>query len=281
MICRRDFLKLVSIGMILGISNPATAKTLDITISKKALNNDTLKLLPSGIKSLDEKIGGFSSGSLTIIAGRPATGKTFLAINIAKHVGKELSKTVAFFSLEMPKKQLAMRMLCLDAKVDTNVVRKGDISKDNWQKLSLSAEKIAKAPIFIDDSSNLTAMEIKSKAEKLKTEHGLSLIIVDYLQLLNNESNFTSTLDYSETTKSLKRLAQELEVPVIVLSQLPRWIDKRIPPIPELNDLGSLEQYADNVLFITKSKKNETAKIIIAKSQKGLKGNIDVIFTKE
>ncbi|HEC97587.1 MAG TPA: replicative DNA helicase, partial [Nitrospirae bacterium] len=146
--------------------------------------------VPSGFRDLDEITTGFQPGDLIIVGGRPSMGKTAFALNLAQHVGVELNEPVAIFSLEMSKKQLALRMLCSEAMVDSNSVRKGFIRKEDWHKLTSAAGKLAEAPIFIDDASNTSVLEMRAKARRLKMEHGLSMVVVDYLQLMRGRGNF-------------------------------------------------------------------------------------------
>ncbi|MDA8078947.1 MAG: replicative DNA helicase, partial [Nitrospiraceae bacterium] len=177
---------------------------------------ETVTGVPSGFKDLDELTTGFQRSDLIIIGGRPSMGKTAFSLNIAQHVGVEMKEPVAVFSLEMAKEQLAFRMLCSEAMVDSNSVRKGFIRKDDWHKLTSAAGKLAEAPIFIDDSSAITILEMRAKARRLKAEHGLSLVVVDYLQLMRGRGNAERReQEISEISRSLKALAKELRVPVI------------------------------------------------------------------
>ncbi|NOZ24738.1 MAG: replicative DNA helicase [Nitrospirae bacterium] len=237
--------------------------------------------VPSGFRDLDELTTGFQPGDLIIIGGRPSMGKTAFALNLAQHVGVELNEPVAIFSLEMSKKQLALRMLCSEAMVDSNSVRKGFIRKEDWHKLTTAAGKLAEAPIFIDDASNTSVLEMRAKARRLKMEHGLSMVIVDYLQLMRGRGNFERReQEISEISRSLKALAKELDLPVIALSQLNRGVelrqDKR-PTLADLRESGAIEQDADVIVFLYRdevySKNNSSnkgkAEIIIAKQRNG------------
>ncbi|MEO5356063.1 MAG: replicative DNA helicase [Nitrospirae bacterium YQR-1] len=210
--------------------------------------------VPSGFKDLDELTTGFQPGDLIIVGGRPSMGKTAFCLNIAQHVGINIKEPVAVFSLEMSKRQLAVRMLCAEAMVDSNRVRKGHLRKDDWPKLTSAAGKLAEAPIYIDDSSDIGALEMRSKARRLKKERGLGLVVVDYLQLMRGRSGVDRReQEISEISRSLKGLAKELEIPVIALSQLNRLVEQRRPPIPTLADLresGAIEQDADVILFL-------------------------------
>lgn len=215
---------------------------------------ETITGVPSGFKDLDELTSGLQKGELIVIGGRPSMGKTAFALNIAQHVGIEIREPVAVFSLEMAKEQLAFRMLCAEAMVNSSSVRKGIIRKEDWHKLTSAASRLTDAPIFIDDSSSISALELRAKARRLKMEHGLSLVIVDYLQLMRGRGSFERReQEISEISRSLKALAKELNVPVLAVSQLNRSVEQRRPPRPILADLresGAIEQDADVILFL-------------------------------
>jgi len=236
----------------------------------------------SGYEKLDNKTSGFQKSDLIILAARPSMGKTAFALNITRNVAVTDKKPVAFFSLEMSKEQLSMRLLTSEARVNAFRLRSGHISKDVWMKITDAASVLDSAPIFIDDSAGLTVMEIRAKARRLKKEKGIGLIVVDYLQLMRPTSRGERRdLEVSEMSRSLKALAKELEIPIIVLSQLNRASeqshDKR-PMLSHLRESGSLEQDADVVLFIYRDEvynKNEDnpnrniAEIIIGKQRNG------------
>lgn len=215
---------------------------------------ETVTGVPSGFRDLDDLTTGFQKGDLIIVGGRPSMGKTAFSLNIAQHVGLELKETVAIFSLEMAKEQLALRMLCSEAMVNSNSIRKGFIKKEDWHKLTSAASNLTGAPIFIDDSSSITVLELRAKARRLKMEHGLSLVIVDYLQLMRGKGSFERReQEISDISRSLKALAKELSIPVIAVSQLNRSVESRRPPKPMLADLresGAIEQDADVILFL-------------------------------
>ncbi len=249
--------------------------------------------VPSGYRDLDEITTGFQRGDLIIIGGRPSMGKTTFALNIAQHVAIELGEPVAIFSLEMSKRSLAVRMLCAEAMVDANKVRKGFISKEDWHKLTTAAGRLAESPIYIDDTSYLSVLEMRAKARRLKLEKGsLSLIIVDYLQLMKGRGNYERReQEISDISRSLKALAKELEVPVLALSQLNRAVEHRQDKKPSLADLresGAIEQDADVILFLyreevyDKEKKDPSkrgkAEVIIAKQRNGPTGEIPLTF---
>ena len=249
---------------------------------------DTITGVPSGFGDLDELTTGFQRGDLIIVGGRPSMGKTAFALNVAQYVGLELREPVAIFSLEMAKEQLAFRMLCAEALVNSNSIRKGFIKKEDWHKLTSAASNLTGAPIFIDDSSGVTVLELRAKARRLKMEHGLSLIIVDYLQLMRGKGSFERReQEISDISRSLKGLAKELSVPVIAVSQLNRSVEQRRPPTPILADLresGAIEQDADVILFLyrdeiyNKEAKKGIAEIIIAKQRNGPTGNVHLSF---
>ena len=246
--------------------------------------------VPSGFRDLDDLTTGFQNGDLIIIGGRPSMGKTAFALNIAQHVGVEMNQPVAIFSLEMSKRQLALRMLCSEAMIDSNGVRKGFIRKEDWHKLTSAAGKLAEAPVYIDDSSNMSVLEMRAKARRLKMEHGLSLVIVDYLQLMRGKSAFERReQEISDISRSLKALAKELELPVVALSQLNRGVEQRTDKRPSLADLresGALEQDADVIVFLyrdevynRKSPDNKgMAEIIIAKQRNGPTATVNLAF---
>lgn len=245
----------------------------------------------SGFTQLDELTSGFQKGDLIVIGGRPSMGKTAFSLDIARHVGVELKETVAIFSLEMSKEQLALRMLCSEARVDSNSVRKGVIKKEDWSKLTNAAGKLTEAPIFIDDSPNINVLEMRAKARRLKLEHkGLSLIVVDYLQLMRGRGGLDKSREQviSEISRSLKALSKELEVPVIALSQLNRGVEQRNDKRPNLSDLresGAIEQDADVIIFLYRdelynkdSHEKGKAEINIAKQRNGPTRTINLAF---
>ena len=252
---------------------------------------ETVTGVPSGFKDLDELTTGFQRSDLIIIGGRPCMGKTAFSLNIAQHVGVEMKEPVAVFSLEMAKEQLAFRMLCSEAMVDSNSVRKGFIRKDDWHKLTSAAGKLAEAPIFIDDSSAITILEMRAKARRLKAEHGLSLVVVDYLQLMRGRGNAERReQEISEISRSLKALAKELRVPVIALSQLNRGVETRSgekrPTLADLRESGAIEQDADVILFLYRDEvynkdrqdNKGKAEIIVSKQRNGPTGIVNLTF---
>ena len=234
--------------------------------------------VPSGFRDLDDLTTGFQKGDLIIVGGRPSMGKTAFTLNVAQYVGLELKEPVAIFSLEMSKEQLALRMLCSEAMVNSNNIRKGFIKKEDWHKLTGAAGNLTGAPIFIDDSSAITALELRAKARRLKMEHGLSLVVVDYLQLMRGKGSFERReQEISDISRSLKALAKELSVPVIAVSQLNRSVESRKPPRPMLADLresGAIEQDADVILFLYRDE-------VYNKDNPAVKGKAEVDIAKQ
>ena len=208
----------------------------------------------SGFTKLDELTAGFQKSDLVILAGRPGMGKTALALNIAKNAAVDANIPVAIFSLEMSKEQLSLRMLSSEARIDSSRLRRGFISQDDWIKITDSAGVLSQSPIFIDDSPNITALEIRAKSRRLKMEKDIGLIIIDYLQLMKSRASAERRdLEISEISRSLKALAKELDLPVVALSQLNRKLEERSDKRPQLADLresGALEQDADVVAFL-------------------------------
>lgn len=208
----------------------------------------------TGFTKLDELTAGFQKSDLVILAGRPGMGKTALGLNIAKNAAVDANIPVAIFSLEMSKEQLSLRMLSSEARIDSSRLRRGFISQDDWIKITDSAGVLSQAPIFIDDSPNITALEIRAKSRRLKMEKDIGLIIVDYLQLMKGRaSTERRDLEIAEISRSLKALAKELDLPVVALSQLNRKLEERSDKRPQLSDLresGALEQDADVVAFL-------------------------------
>jgi replicative DNA helicase len=239
----------------------------------------------TGFTKLDELTAGLQKSDLVILAGRPGMGKTALALNIAKNAAVDANIPVAIFSLEMSKEQLSLRMLSSEARIDSYRLRRGFISQDDWIKITDSAGILSQAPIFIDDSPNITALEIRAKSRRLKMDKNIGLIIIDYLQLMKGRvSAERRDLEISEISRSLKALAKELDLPVIALSQLNRKLEERSDKRPQLADLresGALEQDADVVAFLYRDElynKDENnpnkgkAELIVSKQRNGPTG---------
>jgi replicative DNA helicase len=211
--------------------------------------------LLTGYDDLDSLTSGLQPSDLVVIAARPSMGKTALALNIATHVAKTESKTVAVFSLEMAKEQIALRMLCSEAGVNQQSVRQGYIEREDMDRIAIAASELYRAPMYFDDSPTMNVLEMRGKARRLRAEHGLDLIVVDYLQLVSGFGRFDArNQEISQVARSLKALARELRVPVIALSQLSRAVEARGHPrrplLSDLRESGSIEQEADVVAFI-------------------------------
>ena len=249
--------------------------------------------VPSGFTDLDQYTSGFQPSDLVIIAGRPSMGKTAFVLNVAEHVGIEARLPVAVFSLEMSREQLVMRMLSSLSGVDGNRLRRGFLSREDWPLLSRAAGKLAEAPIYIDDSAACSVLEIRAKARRLKADHGLGLVIIDYLQLIRGRDRSESRQqEISEISRSLKGLAKELKVPVIALSQLSRAVESRggdkRPQLSDLRESGAIEQDADVVAFIFRedmyrdeSEHQGIAEVIVRKQRNGPTGTVKLAFRRE
>ncbi len=250
--------------------------------------------LETGLVDLDRKTTGLHGGELIIVAGRPAMGKTTLALNFAVHAALRKEQVVAVFSLEMPEHQLVQRILASEAGVDSQKLRTGEFSTYDWQKIDEQCVKLYKTQLFLDGSSVLTASQIASKSRRLKarTQGKLGLIVIDYLQLMDapsSRANGSRAEDVATMSRSLKQLAKELSVPVIALAQLSRDVEKkaRKPMLSDLRESGAIEQDADVVLFIHRDETEgfndaaQTTEIIIGKQRSGPVGTIPVLFQKE
>lgn len=220
----------------------------------RSKNEGTISGIPTGLEDLDNLTAGLHKGELTTIASSTAVGKTSLALTIARNVAIDSKIPVGIFSLEMTKEELTMRLMTGEARIDGHLMRTGKLSTEDWSALTHKAGAVADAPIYIDDTPILTATEIRAKARRLKSEHDIGLVIVDYIQLLDaGVKTENRTREISVITRSMKALAKELMIPVIILSQLSRAVDYRNPPIPRLSDLresGSIEHDSDVVMFI-------------------------------
>ena len=250
--------------------------------------------IATGFKDFDRLTAGLQPSDLILIAARPSMGKTAFVLNIAQHVAIREKQSVAFFSLEMSKEQLVQRMLCAEAGIDAQRLRIGELEDNDWKKLVSAADRLSSAGIFIDDTPGITVMEMRSKSRRLKVEHDLKLVIVDYLQLMQGSSSNGRSenrqQEISEISRSLKALARELNVPVIALSQLSRGVESRQVKRPMLSDLresGSLEQDADIVSFLYRedyynpeTEKKNITEIIIAKHRNGPVDTVQLFFHK-
>jgi replicative DNA helicase len=262
-------------------------KTLERLYEKKEL----ITGVPSGFKELDRLTAGFQASDLIIVAGRPSMGKTAFCLNIAQYAAVEKRIPVAIFSLEMSKEQLGIRMLCSEAHVEGTRLRTGFLNESDWPKLTIAAGNLSEAPIYIDDIAALTALELRAKTRRLRAEHDLGMVVIDYLQLMKGRARVESRQqEISEISRSLKALAKELNIPVIAVSQLSRKTEERTGNRPQLSDLresGAIEQDADVILFIyrdevyNRSEDNPNrgiAEVIIGKQRNGPIGKIDLAF---
>ena len=263
-------------------------------IDKLHREKGVLRGVPTGFKDLDNLLAGLQKSDLIILASRPSIGKSSLALNIADHIASEKKIPVGIFSLEMSKEQIIDRLLCLRGTVDSWKLRTGNLEDEDFGKLNYAMGVLSEAPIFIDDSPMLNAMEIRTKARRLQADNDLGLIVVDYLQLMQGASFHSSdnrVQEVSEISRNLKALARELNVPVLALSQLSRAVEHRPDKKPVLADLresGSIEQDADVVMFIyrddaydTDSEKKNIAEILIRKHRNGPTGDIELYWKPE
>ena len=261
------------------------------TLEERQGNKALVTGIPTGFTRLDNLISGLQKSELIILAARPSMGKTALALNIARNAAVDANVPVAIFSLEMSKEQLSMRLLCSEARIDSSRLRGGFFSMEDWRKLTDAAGVLSDTSIFIDDTPDISGMEIRAKARRLKMEKDIGLVIIDYLQLMKGRmSAERRDLEISEISRSLKALAKELDVPVMALSQLNRMLEQRNDKQPRLSDLresGALEQDADVVAFIYRDEiynsdennpKKGTADILIRKNRNGPTGEATLTF---
>jgi replicative DNA helicase len=262
------------------------------TIDQLSQSKELVTGIPTGFVDLDEKTSGLQKGDLIIAAARPAMGKTSLCLNIAQYASIKTGETVGIFSLEMAKEQLVLRMLCSDARVDSHRLRTGNLQEKDWARLAKAYADLSASHIFIDDSATLTPLEMRAKCRRLKAEHGLGLVVVDYLQLMSGAGRVENRQqEIASISRSMKGLAKELSVPVIALSQLSRAPETRTEKRPQLSDLresGGLEQDADIVMFIFREEEYKAsdenrgiAEIIIGKQRNGPTGTVRLAFIKE
>ncbi len=250
--------------------------------------------VPTGFDILDKMTAGFQPSDLIILAARPSMGKTALVMNIAQNAAIIHKVPVAVFSLEMSKEQLGMRMLCSVGRVDSQRVRTGFLQDQDWPRLTRSAGMLAEAPIYIDDTPAISVLEMRAKARRLKTEHNLGMVVVDYLQLMRGRSGTERReQEISEISRSLKAMAKELHIPVVALSQLNRSLESRPNKRPQLSDLresGAIEQDADVILFIYRdavynkaedNPKRFVAEVIIGKQRNGPTGTVELAFINQ
>jgi replicative DNA helicase len=266
------------------------------TIEKLHARKELITGVPTGFTDLDEMTSGLQPADLVIIAARPSMGKTSLVLNMAQHVGTKTGMSVGIFSLEMSKEQLFLRMLTAEARIDAHRLRGGFLGERDWGKLSQAIGTLSEAKIFIDDSPSIGVLEMRAKCRRLAAEHGLHMVIVDYIQLMQGRGRFENrTLELASISRSMKGLAKELRVPIVVLSQLSRAPESRSDHRPQLSDLresGALEQDADVVMFIYRedlyADKNQppteqegVAELIVGKQRNGPTGVVKLAFIRE
>jgi len=265
----------------------ASLKVIEELTEKRSL----LTGLATGYEKLDEYTAGLQKSDLIVVAARPAMGKTTICLNIAQNASILHQKKIGIFSLEMSKEQLFLRMLCSLGRIDAHLLRTGRLSKDDWKKLTDAFARLSAASVFIDDTAGLSVLEMRAKSRRLKSEHGLDLIIVDYLQLIRGRTSENRTQEISDISRSLKELAKELQLPVIAISQLSRAPETRggdrRPQLSDLRESGAIEQDADVVLFIYREEvykpteeNRGRAELIIAKQRNGPIGMVPLAFLK-
>jgi replicative DNA helicase len=255
--------------------------------------------MSTGYAELDKLTAGMHPGDLVVIAGRPSMGKTAFALNMAENMAVDKNLSIAFFSLEMSKEQLAERMLCGRARVNSNAIRTGRLPDHEWQGLGVAAGTLAEAKIFVDDSATLTVLEMRAKARRLRAQHKIDMVVVDYMQMMHSGGRVESRQqEISHISRSLKALAKELSVPVVALSQLSRQVEVRggekKPQLADLRESGAIEQDADVVMFVYRPAQalgvdrdregndiSNLAEIIIAKQRNGPTGAIKLAFVRE
>lgn len=259
------------------------------TIEASARRGSKITGVPTGFIDLDEKLTGLHGSELILIAARPAMGKTAFALNIAQYAAMKADVPCALFSLEMSREQLATRLIAMDSMVDSQAIRTGQLQDSDWEKLMDSTYRVGSAKMIIEDTPGITIAELRSKCRKLKQTQDIGLIIIDYLQLMNGSGRSESRQqEISEISRSLKKLARELDVPVIALSQLNRAVDSREDHRPVMSDLresGAIEQDADVIMFIYRddyynkeSTKPGIADIIVAKQRNGSTGPVELVW---
>ena len=263
-------------------------------IEKASKNKGTVTGIPTGFIDLDYKLSGLQPSDLVLVAARPSMGKTAFVLNIAQYMAFKKDKGVAIFSLEMSKEQLVNRLFSLESQVDAQALRTGNMKDSDWEKLIEGAGIIGKSNLIIDDTPGISVSELRSKCRKYKLEHGLDIVIIDYLQLMTGsvgKNSESRQQEISEISRSLKGLARELNVPVVALSQLSRAVESRPDKRPMLSDLresGAIEQDADVVMFIYRdeyynkdSEFKKQAEIIIAKQRNGPVGTVNLAWLGE
>ena len=265
-----------------------TIETIDLLYQRK----ESVTGVPTGFYDFDKMTSGLQRSDLIVIAARPSMGKSALAASMAEYAAIEKNVPVAFFSLEMSKEQVVMRMLCSQARVDASKVRTGMLAASEWPLLTRAAAKLSTVPIYIDDSPAISPLELRAKARRLKAAHNIGLVVVDYLQLMRSSTRAENRQqEISEISRSVKALARELSVPVIAISQLSRAVESRQDHMPQLSDLresGAIEQDADVVVLLVRDDYYDPrpenlgmAKVNIAKQRNGPTGVVNLRFSKE
>ena len=265
-----------------------------IAIEKLYHRGDVYTGIPTGFKEFDDLTSGFQKSEFIVIAARPSVGKTALALNIAQDISIRQRKNVAIFSLEMSKEALVQRMLCSEARIDSQRLRKGFLETDKWAPLTTAAGKLADANIFIDETPAISDMQLRAKARRIQSRHGLDILFVDYLQLMTTlrRRNEGRTQEITEISRSLKALAREINIPIVALSQLSRAVESRgkdkRPILSDLRESGAIEQDADMVVFLYRDElynpntpDKNIAEIIIQKQRNGPTGSLKLRFSKE
>jgi replicative DNA helicase len=254
-------------------------------------NKGKLVGVPTGFHDLDRITAGLQRSDLIIVAARPSMGKTMLCLNLARHVAVHEKVPVALFSLEMSREQLAMRLLSAEAELPAHRLRTGELDGEMWGQLSRALGHLSEAPIYIDDTPGISALELRAKARQLRVQHHVGLVIVDYMQLMQGRRSENRQQEISDISRSLKALARELDVPVVALSQLSRAVESRTDKRPMLSDLresGAIEQDADIVAFLyredyySKEAENpDVTELIVAKQRNGPTGTVHLLFKKD
>lgn len=265
-----------------------------IAIEKLYHRGDVYTGIPTGFKEFDDLTSGFQKSEFIVIAARPSVGKTALALNIAQDISIRQRKNVAIFSLEMSKEALVQRMLCSEARIDSQRLRKGFLETDKWAPLTTAAGKLADANIFIDETPAISDMQLRAKARRIQSRHGLDILFVDYLQLMTTlrRRNEGRTQEITEISRSLKALAREIKIPIVALSQLSRAVESRgkdkRPILSDLRESGAIEQDADMVVFLYRDElynpntpDKNIAEVIIQKQRNGPTGSLKLRFSKE
>jgi replicative DNA helicase len=263
------------------------------TMQSTYQSEDKILGVPTGFKDLDQLTSGFQAGDLIILAARPSMGKTTLALNFAAHAALNKQMSVAVFSCEMPKEQLAIRLLCAEAKLDTKRLRTANLKDHEYKDLNQAFGRLADAPLYIDDSPGISPLELRAKTRRLQMDTDVKLIVIDYMQLMRSGKSRVENRyqEISEIVREVKAFAKESKIPIIALSQLSRDVEKRQDKRPQLSDLresGEIEQTADLVMFIHRdsyyennSEENSVAKLIIAKQRNGPTGDVGMIFRRD